>query len=222
MIRQARQTRPQLVCIVADESGSMAGPKAHAATIGLREMIMECQARGPAGPGRSYFELLLVTFDTLAHVHPSCDMTPVRDVDPESVGISGSGASTNLGAALELVLGRLASYVDRLKGHPERAQHPLPIVLVFSDGEHNSGPDPRPIAARIQALALDGEPVVIAAAGVCLQGGYGEAVLRAIATTECYVDITNAQALTAFISSVGSSGASGPKAVAKVIKDLEG
>ncbi len=60
MIRQARQTRPQLVCMVAEDSGSMAGPRAHAATLGLREMIMECQARGPSGPGRSYFELLFV------------------------------------------------------------------------------------------------------------------------------------------------------------------
>jgi hypothetical protein len=34
MPRIARQTRPQLVCVLADNSGSMAGEKAQAATRG--------------------------------------------------------------------------------------------------------------------------------------------------------------------------------------------
>jgi len=58
MARQTRQSRPQLVCILADNSGSMAQEKARAATEGIREMIMECQSRGPGGPERSYFKLL--------------------------------------------------------------------------------------------------------------------------------------------------------------------
>lgn len=221
MARQARQTRPQLVCILADDSASMAGPKALAATHGLREMIMECQARGPSGPGRSYFELLLVRFETQASVDPHCDGRPVREIDPETISLIGNGASTNFTSALELTYRRLVTAMDKLNQHPERDQHPLPLVLIFSDGEHNSGGDPRPIAELIKSLNIDGESVVIAAAGIGLRGGVGEIVLRTIASPECYVDITNVQALTAFISSVGSSGASGPKAISQIIKNLD-
>ena len=49
-MRQARQSRPQLVVVLADNSGSMAGDKAQAATQGIREMLMECQIARAVGP----------------------------------------------------------------------------------------------------------------------------------------------------------------------------
>jgi hypothetical protein len=68
---------------------------------------------------------------------------------------------------------------------------------------------------------LDGDPVVIAAAGVAVgNDAPDENMLRAIASPECYVHITNAQALSRFISSVGSSGVSSAKDVAAVIKNV--
>ncbi|MDX2037861.1 MAG: VWA domain-containing protein [Isosphaeraceae bacterium] len=221
MARQARQNRPQLVVVLADDSGSMRGPKAEAATMGLREMIMECQSRGPAGVDRSYFRLLLISFETLASVVPHCDMRPIREIDPETIQLSAMGGSTNLTAALDIAYDRLLAHIAEIEKHPERDRHPLPIVLIFSDGEHNEGFDPRPVAERIKALAIDGESVVIAAAGIGLSGGFGEMVLRTIASPECYVDIRNVSQLSAFISSVGSSGASGSKAVSSVIKKLQ-
>ena len=42
-----------------------------------------------------------------------------------------------------------------------------------------------------------------------------------LASAECYVDITDAQLLSRFIASIGSSGASRAKEVAQVIKTLE-
>ena len=222
MARQARQSRPQLVVVLADNSGSMAGEKAQAATQGIREMLMECQSRGPGGPDRSYFKFLLIRFDDEAVIDPLCDMTPVRSIDPDRVSISGSGGQTDITAALELAHMRLKPYVEALQRHPERADHPLPLVLVFSDGEHNVGSGPQRVAKDIKSLTLDGEPVVIAVAGV----SFGvlrpdERTLRGIASAECYVDIAHAQTLASFIASVGSSGASRAADVAKIIQRIE-
>ena len=96
-------------------------------------------------------------------------------------------------------------------------------MLLFSDGEHNVGSGPQPVAEEIKRLNLDGEPVVIAVAGVSVGSEHpDERTLRNIASPECYVHITNAQSLAAFIASVGSSGASRAADVAKVIKQIQG
>ena len=222
MARQARQSRPQLVCVLADNSGSMAREKAEAATEGIREMIMECQSRGPGGPERSYFKLLLIRFGEEATIDPICDMAPVRTIDPDMVEIDGRGGNTDITGALELALIRLRLYMQGLQQHPERAEHPLPLVLLFSDGQHNLGSGPEPAATAIENLNLDGEPVVIAVAGVSVgRGRPDERMLRAIASPGCYVHITDAPALTAFISSVGSSGVSRARDVAEVIKHIQ-
>ena len=222
MARQARQSRPQLVCVLADNSGSMAQQKAQAATEGIREMIMECQSRGPGGPDRSYFKLLLIRFGEEAVIDALCDMMPIRMIDPDCVEIDGRGGDTDITGALELALIRLRLYMQGLQRHPERAEHPLPLVLLFSDGEHNLGSGPQPVAAEIRSLNLDGDPVVIAVAGVSVGNtSPDEKTLREIASPDCYVHITNTQALTAFISSVGSSGVSRARDVAEVIKHIQ-
>src|ERR1035441_5566070 len=219
MPRQAKQSRPQLVCVLADNSGSMSGEKAQAATNGIREMVMECQSRGPTGPERSYFKLLLIRFDSNAAVDQQCDLAPVRKIDPDQIEIRGDGGQTNITAAFQMALDRLRPYLQSLQDHPERAEHPVPLVLLFSDGEHNVGAGPTPVAEQVKQLNLDGDPVVIAAAGVSVDGGQpDEKTLRAIASPECYVHITNAQILSRFISSVGSSGVSSAKDIASVIK----
>jgi len=209
--------------VLADNSGSMAGEKAQAATQGIREMLMECQSRGPDGPDRSYFRFLLIRFDHEATLDLLCAMTPVRMIDPDQISIDGRGGKTDITAALELTLMRLRPYMQSLQRHPERAEHPLPLVILFSDGEHNVGSGPRPVAEEIKRLNLDGEPVVIAVAGVSVGSERpDEKTLRHIASPECYVHIDNAQSLTSFIASVGSSGASRAVDVARVIKQIQG
>ncbi len=223
MARQARQSRPQLVCILADNSGSMAGEKAQAATRGIREMLMECQSRGPEGPDNSYFKLLLIRFDHEAVIDLFCAMTPVRRIDPDRVFIDGRGGQTDITAVLELTLMRLKPYMQALRQHPERAEHPLPLVLLFSDGKHNVGSGPQPVAEEIKRLNLDGDPLAIAVAGVSVGNSHpDEKTLRQIASPDCYVHIDNVQMLTSFISSVGSSGASRAVDVARAIQLIQG
>ncbi len=220
MARQARQSRPQVVCILADNSGSMQGEKARAATEGIREMIMECQTKGPQGVERSYFKILLIRFDSDAQIDPNCDMTPVRHLDPQTVEILGDGGQTNITAALQLAVDRLKPYMQGLQNHPEHAEHPLPLVLLFSDGEHNVGPAPQPVASELKSLKLDGEPVVVVSAGVAVGDGRpDENTLREIASPECYLPVTAADMLTAFISEVGSSGLSSAAEIAEKIRE---
>ena len=223
MERKAKQTRPQLVCVLADNSGSMSGPKAQAATNGIREMLLRCQTSGPRGPERSYFRLVLIRFGSAAELDPRCNLTPVRQIDADSIEIRGDGGETNITAALALAYEGLERYMrEVVQPHPERGQHPLPLVLLFSDGYNTAG-DPKPFARRIKELNIDGESVTIACAGVSTEGSEqpDEALLREIASPECYVHIDNVRMLSGFLAEVGSSGASSAREVGLIIRRLQ-
>jgi uncharacterized protein YegL len=222
MPRKARQSRPQLVCVLADNSGSMIGPKAKAATAGIREMLLRCQTTGPREPDRSYFGFVLIRFGNTAEIDPRCNFTPVRKIDADTIEILGDGGGTNITEALELTYSGTERYLrEVVQPHPERADYPLPLVLLFSDG-HNGYGKPEPVAQKIKQLSIDGEPVVIACAGVSTDESCkpDEALLRSIASPECYVHIDNARVLSAFLAEVGSSGASSPQEVARVMQRL--
>ena len=133
MQRTARNSRPQLVCVLADNSGSMRGDKAHAATEGIRELLLECQTRGPRGRDRSYFRFVMIRFGNEAELVVNCEA--VRDVDPDSIQVLGDGGGTNITAALEMAHSGVQRYLrEFVAEHSERDQHPVPIVLLFSDG----------------------------------------------------------------------------------------
>ncbi|MDP7204099.1 MAG: VWA domain-containing protein [Pirellulaceae bacterium] len=219
MTREARQSRPQLICVLADDSRSMAGQKAQAATLGIQEMLMECQAKGPPGP-RSYFSFTLIRFDEeilLEH-----DEVPVRDIDPDSIHFEGGGGMTNITEALETLSTPLTDYMERLQQHEESSDHPLPLVILFSDGYQNIGDPSSAIeaAGKIKALNLDGEHVMVVTAGVSIGGDRpDEETLRAIAgRPNWYQHINNVTALSEFIAKVGSSGAASP---AQLDADME-
>ena len=215
--RTARHSRPQLVCVLADNSGSMRGPKAEAATDGIRDMMWECRTRGPSRSDRSYYELVLVQFGTSAQL--AYDRVPVKEIDADQFVLRGDGGGTNITEALEITHQRLVQYMEELETHPERNQYPLPLVLLFSDG-HNGHGHPKPVADRIKSLRLDGCPVTIVCAGVATKASDepDETLLRAIASSpECYLRIQSADMLSVFLAEVGSSGASSPAEVAQVI-----
>ena len=221
MKRTTRQSRPQLICVLADNSGSMAGPKAEAATRGIREMLLQCQTSGPRGPKKSYFKFVLIPFDDQAKI--VCNVIPVRQIDPKSIEIRGDGGMTNIRHALELAYEGLDRYFrEVVDPHPERREHPVPLVLLFSDGHHNAGGDPEEVAQRIKSLNIDGDPVIIACAGVAIDGSDqpDERLLRAIASPECYVQVRNTRLLSAFLAELGSRGFSTAQEVAGGIRGL--
>jgi len=185
MGRSIRQTRPQFVLILADESGSMTGGSAEAATEGIREMLYECRNQGPPGIERSYYRVALIRFGSEAVLDPVCSGKPVRHIDPEEVVFRADMGLTNIGAALEMAYDLVKAWVKEIKRHPEREVFPLPRVLLFSDGGENMG-DPVKIACRIRELNVDGDPVVIAAAGISVSEE-SEQLLRNIASPGCYL-----------------------------------
>jgi uncharacterized protein YegL len=198
----------------------MKGPKAQAATQGIRDLIIEAQTKSPHGIERSCYDLLLVSFSDDAKIFPGCDMVPVRHIDSQTIELRGDGGQTNITAGLELIRNRLMPYMQALQEHPERAEHPLPLVLLYSDGEHNVGPGPQAVAAEIKDLNLDGDPVVIVCAGIAVGKEHpDEATLRAIASPECYFPATELEKLTRFLAEVGSSGLSSAPEIARMIKE---
>ena len=221
MKRNARRSRPQLVCVLADNSGSMVGAKAEAATAGIQEMLLNCQTRGPRGADRSYFKLALIRFGSTAKVDERCNMTPVRQIDPDTISIVGDGGGTDMTAALEIAYEGLQQYMELLASHAERSQHPLPLVLLFSDGYHNGPGDPADVASKIKSLTLDGDRIMIAAAGVAIGSELPDAdLLRRVASPECYLDITDARMLKLFLAEVGSLVVSTPDDVPRAMKRL--
>lgn len=222
MQRNTRQSRPQLVCVLADNSGSMAGPKAEAATRGVREMLLQCQTTGPRGPEKSYFRFVLIRFDDQAEL--VCNYKPVREIDPKSIEIRGDGGMTNIRHALELAYDGLERYFrEVVLPHAERSMHPVPLVLLFSDGHHNAGGNPEEVAQQIKDLNIDGDAVIIACAGVDTDGSDqpDERLLKAIASPECYVRVRNTRMLSDFLARAGSCAFSRAQEVAGVMKGLE-
>lgn len=218
-VRSARQSRPQLLCILADESSSMGDPpeKARAASEGIRQLIRYCQAQRP---GSSYYKILMIRFHESASVDPKCDMKPVAEIDPDSITIQGHGDSTNITDALALALKKLGPYTNDLQSHADRDEHPLPLVLLFSDGEHNEGELPQRVAQEIKRLGLDGETVVVAVAGVSVGTSRpDEGTLREIASPGCYLHVNDPDVLAQFIAEVGSSGGKADK-VRQIVENM--
>jgi hypothetical protein len=199
----------------------MNGAKAAAATQGIREMLLRCQTTGPRGADRSYFRFVLITFDEHARIYDGCNARPVREINPDGIVIRGDGGFTNIAEALELACSGISRFLDCIADHPERAEYPLPLVLLFSDGLNNQG-DPLVPARRLKQLNLEGVPITIAAAGISNpdDADHDEALLREIASKDCYVHVDDVQVLSRFLAEVGSSGASAPREAAAVIDRL--
>src|SRR5690606_22968744 len=106
-------------------------------TQGIREMLLRCQTTGPRGADRSYYRLVLIRFGSEAELVPGYNMTPVRQIDSRGIEICGDGGGTSIRQALVLAYEGLQKYMQEVvTEHPERSEHPLPLVLLFSDG-HN-------------------------------------------------------------------------------------
>jgi len=217
--RVARSGQPQLIVVLADTSLSMAGPRIKAAVDGIREMILDCQTRGPRGPGKSYFKVLLIRFDETASVIPGYEMVPVRDIDPDALQLEAKGRATNFQAALNLAERHLRDYLALLADHPDIETFPVPLVLLFSDGDSNRG-DPLAAAGSLKKLRMGSDPVVLLCAGITEGGSsVNEDLLRKTASLpECYQRISDLETLKEWLVKVGSSGKSSAADLAALIR----
>ena len=171
----------------------------------------------------NHFLFTLITFDHRAQVDERCNVTPVRQIDPRGIEIRGDGGSTDIRLALNVAHEGLRRYLSQVvEPHPERSEHPVPLLLLFSDGQHNGPERPEEVADQIKHLRIDEDPVVIACAGVAIDDydEPDEELLQRIASPGCYVRVENVRHLSAFLAEIGSRGYSTAPEVAMGIQGL--
>jgi uncharacterized protein YegL len=174
--------------IVGDASGSMAGGKAKAASQAISAFADELAQ--PCNKGA--FDLSLVVFDTSAEVRvPLQPATEVRTRLASLNLMKGRGGSTDITCALlkaERVIDEaLQRPIDQLR----------PVAILFSDGEHNTGPEPYGVASRLKEKA---DLVCVA------YGSSHLSVLERLASTpQHYYRCKDGRALRRFLAAVGAT-----------------
>lgn len=177
-ISRPSATRPQWASVIAqqdavvsfDFSPSMAGEKARAAWAAFLAFV----AALAAIVNKDGFSIGLVRFASTAQVlYALTKATQLQGMlmDPSEGAFSEGG--TNITAGLEASLSLLKT--SEGWGQGSRA-HIRPVCVLFSDGGHNTGPEPAGAAARVK----EGADLVTVAFGEDADAD----LLRSLATTE--------------------------------------
>lgn len=222
--RITRQS-PIHIVLVADDSKSMAGDSAAAATKALQLWLNElCVAARGKMP---YFRVSLVIFGSDAAILSDRDNKfraenmDVLDVDLSGFSLNGTSGTTNLAAALRLVR-------EILLRDGATASWCPPFVFVFTDGQPtDAGGHPTPEAvqaaldeaARLKLLSLpNGSPFLVAL-------GFGDAkddFMRQLASKpSLYHRLPNAQALVNLLPSIGTPTVEGRGTIAGFVEQIE-
>jgi uncharacterized protein YegL len=174
----------------------MAGQKAQDASAASLDLVAEL-----AQPvNKDGFVVGVVDFATTSHVvHVLTRATELNGkVAPLSVGsglLGLFGGSTNVTAGLEDAR-RMLDEADQAGG--EGVHYLRPVTVVFSDGQHNTGPGPKDVADRLKQKA----DVVAVAFG----GDADEALLRSIASSpQHFYRCANGRELRKFLAAVGAT-----------------
>jgi uncharacterized protein YegL len=201
-IVQSGLRRPSWICqnvqqkaiLVRDRSGSMSGQKAKDASAASLDLVEEL-----AQPSnKDGFLVGVVDFATKSQiVHDITKATELNGkVTPLSVGsgLFGRG-TTNITAGLEDAQ-KLLDKAEQVGG--EGVQYLRPVVLIFTDGCHNTGPGPKDVADRLKQKA----DFVTVAFG----SDADEALLRSLASTpQHFYRCANGRELRQFLAAVGAT-----------------
>jgi len=191
---------PMHMVLVADDSGSMKGDAAQAATKAIHAWVNELYVatRGK----KPYFRFSLVSYGSAPNI--VAEALDVRDVDVKPFVLDGSSGRTNLVAALAAV-----RQIVMRDGATE--EHCPPVVFLFTDGKptdengHDTAAAAQAALAEAHALKTVplpcGSPYIVAL-------GFGDAsdtFLREVASTpQLYHRLPNAQALIALLPDIGT------------------
>jgi uncharacterized protein YegL len=178
----------QVAVFVRDRSGSMAGDKATDASAASNDLVSEL-----AQPSnKDGFWVGIVDFDDTADVIHSLDKASRLVGRVQPIGPRGG---TNITAGLE----EAYQILRAAEANPVQGVSFLrPVVMLYSDGGHNTGPHPRAIADQIKAI---GDLVTI---------GFGsdadEALLMELATSpQHYYRCKTGKELRCFLAAVGAT-----------------
>jgi uncharacterized protein YegL len=202
-IIQSGLKRPNWICrnvrqnvvLVRDRSGSMGGQKAQDASAASLDLVAEL-----AQPSnKDGFAVGVVDFAATSQlVHDLTKATELNGkVAPLSVGsgLLGLFGGTNITAGLEDAQ-RILDKAEQLGG--EGAQYLRPVVSIFTDGCHNTGPGPKDVADRLKQKA----DLVTVAFG----SDADEALLRSLASSpQHFYRCANGRELRKFLAAVGAT-----------------
>ncbi|MCP5518849.1 MAG: VWA domain-containing protein [Verrucomicrobiales bacterium] len=180
------------ICLLADDSQSMAGQAAAEATEAIRDFVALLQS-SCAGRG-SCFRLLLIKFGDFPTV--LSDSLPILDLDPQRIEIAGTSGGTDIAGALELAGRRFSTSASAAGALP-------PLVLLYSDGRP-TGADPLPVSQEIKAMAYPAgqHPLLV----TCGFGEADETLLRSLATSsDHYRRLSHPSEIRQFLTIVGTS-----------------
>jgi uncharacterized protein YegL len=192
--------RPNWICrnvrqncvLVRDRSGSMRGDKARDASAASLDLVAEL-----AQPiNKDGFSVAVVDFADSANVIHSLEKAVALNgnVKPLSGGFLGWG-STNITDGLDEALRILVA--AETKNEPG-VSFLRPVVLMFTDGCHNTGPRPKDVADKIKAKA----DLVAVAFG----SDADEALLKELASTpQHFYRVSNGRELRTFLACVGAT-----------------
>lgn len=198
-IVHGRLRRPDWICrntkqnviFVRDKSGSMTGQKAEDASCAGLDLVAELAQ--PAN--KDGFNVAVVDFASRANIIHNLERATVLNgkVDPLSISFSATG--TNITAGLEEAFSILETAARQ---NQENVIHLRPVVITFTDGCHNEGPDPQNAADRLKRIA----DLVTVAFGADAD----ETLMRSLASTpQHFYRCTTGRELRKFLAAVGAT-----------------
>jgi len=191
--------RPEWICsdkkqntvLVRDKSGSMFGEKADDASAASLDLVAEL-----ASPSnKDGFNVAVVDFAHRSKVVHSLEKATALNGNVKPLKVGFFGGSTNITAGLEDALSILETAAE--KGE-KGIVYLRPVVILFSDGCHNEGPEPYAVANELK----DRADLVACAFG----NDADEELLRSLASTpQHFYRCSTGRELRAFLASVGAT-----------------
>ncbi|MBT8467321.1 MAG: VWA domain-containing protein [Deltaproteobacteria bacterium] len=180
----------QLATVVGDGSPSMDGKKAADAEQAIRALVQELAAPS----NKDAFDVAICRFDG----DRADRLIPIRRAseamaEMKSLKLCSGRSGTNVTCGLE----EAESILNERQGTEVREVDPC--VLVFSDGQHNTGPRPEPVADRLKSNNVT---IVTIAYG----NDADEDLLRRLASSPQHsFRCKDGKALRAFLATVGAT-----------------
>ena len=191
--------RPRWICrntkqdviFVRDKSGSMIGQKAEDASYAGLDLVAELAE--PAN--KDGFNLAVVDFASRANIIHNLERATLLNGRVAPLSVSFSAIGTNITAGLEPALSILET---ASRQNQENVIHLRPVVIIFTDGCHNEGPDPQGVADCLKGIA----DLVTVAFG----SDADETLMRSLASTpQHFYRCTTGRELRKFLAAVGAT-----------------
>lgn len=212
--RSACYSRHQLIFLMVDDSSSMRGPKAIAATEAVCELIYQCKMKSN---GESIFDVSVQWFGDHVFSDVQILLTPVLEFDEDQIEFSGTSGGTRIKRAVQYIINFIALYdKENLAFNEEKDRVPPPLIIFLSDGKNGDG-NPLPLAKMLTTTPLSiGVPPILITVGIEFDGGEPDVELLTEMASETehgqklYFDIASASQLVDLLATGGSSGATTP------------